>query len=103
MPKRAKPRVEAQHADWSTLVGKYFHELGEDQKVDRQGVILAEPYPQVFVVKYSEWITGSPTWGTQLVTLDNILKGQWRFYQTAEEMREAYDYSGIARLHEPAR
>jgi hypothetical protein len=88
---------ETTSVDWSNLVGKFFHELGEDGYVERQGIIVGEPYPQVFVVTYFEWITGSPSWGERLFTLDNILQGEWRFYPTIEDMREAYEYGGIAR------
>jgi hypothetical protein len=48
---------EATRTDWTTLVGKFFHEFGEDGYVERQGVIVTEPYPQVFVVQYFDWLT----------------------------------------------
>ena len=92
---------EKPQADWDTLVGKAFHELGEDGYVERQGIILGEPYPQVFIVQHFEWIAGNPSFGERLVTLDNMLKGKWQFYATIEDMNEAHDYGGIARRRDP--
>ena len=40
---------------------------------------------------------GSRSWGQRLVALDEILTEKWRFYLTVEEMREAFEYGGIAR------
>jgi hypothetical protein len=79
------------------IVGKLFHELDEDGRAERQGWILAEPYPQVFATQNFEWMAVSPTSGVSLVSLDNILQGRWRFYSSVEEMREAYEYGGWAR------
>ena len=85
-------------ADWSILVGKYFQVLGEEGLyAERQGVIVGEPYAQCFVVNYLSMLTGAPGWGEQLVTLDTMLQGQWRFYACVEDMREAYEYGGLAR------
>ncbi len=93
---------KAKTRDWSTLVGKFFHEIGEAGYVERQGAILAEPYPKVFVITYFAWITGNPGWGERLVTLDYILQGKWRFYTTVEELREGYEHGGLARPMVPA-
>ena len=38
-------------SDHETLAGKFFHELDESRAVQKQGTILAEPYPRVFVVQ----------------------------------------------------
>jgi hypothetical protein len=87
---------EATRTDWTTLVGKFFHEFGEDGYVERQGVIVAEPYPQVFVVQYFDWLTDRITWGLHLVALDNILRGNWQFYLTSDDMRDAYKLGSMA-------
>lgn len=83
--------------DWDSLVGKFFHLIGDDGYAHRQGHVLSEPYPQVFAVQYFEWLMGQTSSGVSLVRLDGILDGDWRFYSTDEAMRDAYEHGGLQR------
>jgi hypothetical protein len=92
----ATDKKKKEPPEWDTLVGKFFHVLADDKKINTQGVILSEPYPGVFIVRYFEWIVGSVGWGQHMVKLEEM-GGHWRFYADDDEMRESYEWSGLAR------
>lgn len=81
--------------DWATLEGKWFHQIGEKGYANRQGYIHAEVAPGVYVVTYHEWISGGPSYGERLVSLNAMLAGGWRFYASNEDMRQAYVHGGL--------
>ena len=101
--KAAKPasssvRTQSGVTDWSVLVGKFFHAFGEDGKISRQGIILADLGGGYYVVGHFEWITGHRSfYGTRVVHISTVASESWALYPDAEAMREAYEYGGAAR------
>ena len=84
---------------WKTLVGKAFH-IKIDGKIHYQGMIQAEPYPQIFVVSYFSWLDACST-GERLISLATILENNgtevgggngWYFYESLYDMNEAYAF-----------
>lgn len=57
----------------NTIIGKCFVTIGEDGKVDRQGVVRHHVYGSLYMVQYFDWLMGAP----------NIM--------------EVIDFSGLAR------
>lgn len=77
--------------EWDSLEGKFFHIVDEG----RQGHIVGLAHGHL-VVRYFDWLGGGESWGARLVSFDAVLAGDWRFYSTDEEMRDAYEYGGVA-------
>lgn len=71
-----------------SLVGSFFH---TDADRGWQGMVVAEPQPGTYLVELFSWIAGEST-AQQLVTLAQMLEAEWRFYDTSEWMRNAYDH-----------
>lgn len=93
--KRAKHIQPASHPEWQTLAGKFFHTFGDDGRIARQGVVLAQSSPGVYVVQYFSWISGGGAWyGKQLVRADTMADQGWSFYATPEQMQEHLEYGG---------
>jgi len=103
IPFGASPRI-LKPSPWKTLVGKAFH-IKIDGKIHYQGVIQAEPYPQIFVISYFSWLDACST-GERLISLATILENNgiehwnnevgsgdgWFFYESLEDMNEAYAF-----------
>jgi hypothetical protein len=74
-----------------SLYGKFFHTFKEGT-IEGQGKIVRDatglPVPYVIVVFYS-WLDGSPL-HMEIVRLEKL--DGVRFYDTCEEMREAYEH-----------
>jgi hypothetical protein len=65
----------------------FFHTF-EDGKISQQGRIIEEDMPGLFLVQFFEWIMGEPS-SEQLIYVSDMKA--WRWYASAEEMRDAYD------------
>ena len=72
--------------DRKALEGKFFHSF-KDGHVVWQGYVISEPTDGYFLVQLFEWVIGEPS-TQKLVRIDTML--DWDFYDTAEEMNEAY-------------
>lgn len=70
-----------------SLVGLFFH--AHPQRW--QGRIVGEPSVGVYMVELFDWIVGNADCQL-LVSMSTMLDGHWRFYDTAAEMREEYEY-----------
>jgi len=77
------------------LVNLFFHSFiienrnGEKIKcMQWQGRVLVTPAPGIYLVQLFEWLFGTPI-NRRLVKIDEML--DWTFYETDEDMREAYD------------
>jgi hypothetical protein len=77
----------------SPLVGKFFHSLNEQGKIQWQGCILAEPRTGWYLVQLFEWAMGEPS-NQQLIAFKQM--HDWLFYDCAEDMAHSYEY-GVAR------
>ena len=78
------------------LVGKFFHtfkmkEDGTSDYVEYQGVINAYVSDGIYLVAKFNWILGD-SWAESLMSLDYFANHDARFYDTSEEMKNAYDY-----------
>lgn len=81
--------------EWTTLAGKFFHELSpENGYIDKQGRILAAVGDRHLVIQYFDFVSGGPSWGCRLLPIEELASVRWILYRTDEEMREAYEYSG---------
>lgn len=67
-------------------VGKWFHSY-KDGMIHWQGEVLSEPIPGRYVVETYSWLTGAP-WSQQTVSVADM--ADWSFYETDEDMNEAY-------------
>jgi hypothetical protein len=70
-----------------TLVGKFFHTY-HDGVLENQGQILSHLGDELYLVQLYEWLFGAPS-EQRLEPLTNMK--EWKIYDTAEEMRYAYD------------
>lgn len=82
--------------EWDSLDMKFFHSI--DRGWQGRVVGLAHGY---LVIRNYDWFVGAEGWGTRLVSFDEVLKGDWRFYSTHEEMREAFEYGGVQQMMAP--
>jgi len=76
--------------EWDSLEGKFFHAIDAGQQGRIVG--LAHGY---LVVRYFDWLAGAEGWGTHIVSFDEVLRDDWRFYSTDDEMRDAFEYGGV--------
>lgn len=79
------------------MIGNYFHGCDE---IQWQGMIIGEPSPGMFMVQTFSWLTGNEH-SKQLVPI-TAMTG-WTFYDTAEEMSNAYEYGGVRQHWERVR
>lgn len=76
-----------------SLVGSWFHKLEADEMV-WQGIVVAEPQPGTYLVEVDGSIPGASK--VQRVVCLDAMEGdvedgfEWRFYDTDEQMREAF-------------
>jgi hypothetical protein len=72
------------------LVGKYFHSVNENNKVEWQGVVIGEPHPGWYLVQLLEWASGEP--GVQrLVPIEKMIG--WLFYPDRDSMASSSTYA----------
>src|SRR5450631_1793614 len=90
MPKKAK--ITAQPKAHHPMVGKFFHSLeGDRETIKWQGTVKAEVAPGLLRVQLFDWIIGGETNQVVVPVADMTY---WPFYDSAEEMNEAYkDYN----------
>lgn len=77
-----------------TLVGSYFHRV-ENGTMVWQGIVVGEPQAGKYLCQIDGSLPGADRAKVQVVvTLDAMLAKdegyEWRFYDTAEEMRAAF-------------
>jgi hypothetical protein len=87
--------VEAADSDWQTLEGKFFHRFCSGRRIQQQGMVQSVLPGDILVVRYFDWISGSPDWASRLVPLAVAITESWQWYRTNEQMDEAYKYSGM--------
>ena len=75
-----KPEVEAKI---EKLVGKCFRSANEINRVEWQGVVIAEPHPGWYLVQLLEWGSDEPT-EQRLVPIEKMIS--WSFYPDTEAM-----------------
>lgn len=76
----------------NSLVGSFFHtyltnEENGLKEINRQGCVVAEPSPGVYLIELFSWLGGNST-EQQLVRLEEMF--DWTFYDTAEWMKNTY-------------
>jgi len=72
------------------LKGKYFH-IYENGEIERQGMVVGAVGLEYYLIQYFDFLIGEPS-DMSLVTLSDI-SGNYKIYETAEEMRTAYERS----------
>jgi hypothetical protein len=72
--------------DPNSLVGSFFH---SDRKRHWQGCVVAEPALGVFLVELFSWVGPVESTYQRLVRLEEMM--EWRFYDTADWMDEAFE------------
>ena len=71
------------------LKKKWFHSF-EDGKVQYQGQTLDyDPNSQMCLIQFYEWVVGAPS-NEKLISIHDMK--DWIFYDTDEEMRDAYTH-----------
>jgi hypothetical protein len=68
------------------LIGKWFLTRNKQNEVEWQGRILSTDSDGLLLIQLYEWRLGEPS-GKKLVKLD---EHSWTFYDSAEEMQDAY-------------
>lgn len=69
----------------TSLVGSFFHSGFER---GWQGCVVAEPAPGVYLVETFSWMMGE-SYDQHLVPITGMVAEEWRFYDTADWMRES--------------
>lgn len=89
MPKsRPDPKSKPKTEGTNPLVGKWFHNFGEDgSTLKHQGCVLGQVGDGVFLVQLYDFVMGGPS-DLKLFKLDEMLR--WTFYVDDEDMRDAY-------------
>ncbi len=73
--------------DDRSLEGKFFHTF-KNGEIEWQGYVVAQQGDGYFLVQLLEWVLGEPS--TQKVVHIGAM-ADWEFYNSAEEMNEAYE------------
>lgn len=84
--------------EWRTqpldaLIGKFFHSLDDEGKIEWQGCVLGPSSNGCYLVQLFSWLNGDPS-NCCLVPFEEM--GGWLFYACQEHMTFSYDY-GVAR------
>ena len=88
---------EGASAEAPSMVGKFFHVLKEGKyEVVRQGVVEAD-YGFALRIRVFDWFVGGKSWYWQLVRKEDVVNDRWCWYDSAEEMRDSYDYGGFGK------
>lgn len=69
-----------------TLTGQFVHTI-QDGQISHQGEILTQHAPGLYQVQWFSWVMGEPT-NRVLVSVQEMVG--WKFYETADQMNEAY-------------
>lgn len=80
-------------ADPDSLIGSFFH--GTGKFTGRQGCVVAQPHPGIYLVEFFSWLAGDST-HQQLVPIADMI--DWRFYDDAEWMNNTYNHGDIRRF-----
>jgi hypothetical protein len=75
------------------LVGKFFHSYKKNQ-IEWQGIVESEASPGQLLVQLFSWLTGYDT-DQHIVPVEKMTK--WKFYNTADDMQDAYRRSSEIR------
>lgn len=86
---------------WCTLEGKFFHKFDENSFVVGQGFIVARiAKTDRYAVQYMDWLTGKITLGIDVVDEEEFSCYHWKFYETIEEMIDAFEHAGYTKMVE---
>jgi len=77
------------------LVGKYFHSLNDEGKVQWQGRVIGPTSHGCYLVQLFSWLGGDPS-NCCLVPFEDM--GDWLFYACQEHMVFSYDHGQAMRL-----
>lgn len=95
--KKAEEALKHWMEKWKNLEGKWFHILDEDcYTVDRQGHVLSYLGDGYYVIQYYDFLMGAPS-NISVVHISEMAEPlhspskRWVFYETAEDMRDAYE------------
>lgn len=80
-----------------TLTGLWFHSFKTDGKWEWQGYIVGYADQNTAICQLHSWLTGEETW---CVLVSVLSMGNWRFYQTTDQMEQSLkrlQASGMAR------
>jgi hypothetical protein len=71
------------------LIGKFFHSFTKDRKLSWQGhVVTRVRNNDLYIVQLFEWWFGESS-AKELVPVEGMVG--WSFYDSAQEMNDAYD------------
>ena len=88
--------------EWASLVGTFFHLLGDDGKVDWQGQIEARlDDGKRLVVLYFDWFTGAPM-TRRVIDYEAAVAAGLFIYRSAEAMRESYEHAFVPVRRSPS-
>jgi hypothetical protein len=80
----------------------FFHSYSEwneerqERPLDWQGTILEKVTEDVYLVETYDWVIGMNR-RLHLVTLQEMVRLRWSFYETREEMMDYFDHHYAAR------
>ena len=72
------------------LVGKYFHSVNGNNKVEWPGVVIGEPHPGWYLVQLFDWTSGAPS-VQRLVPIEKMTG--WLFYPDRDAMTASSTYT----------
>jgi len=78
-----------------SLVGQYFHSIGDNGILKWQGVVIGNPEPGWYLLQLFEWLAGTPNVRV-LIKIEAL--ANWLFYGSAEAMAHSYEH-GAARTY----
>lgn len=81
------------------LIGKFFHSLDMEGKVEWQGVVISSPEPGWYLLQLFEWAMGEPNL-QKLVEIEAM--NSWLFYPDEKAMKFSFN-EGAARVGGPYR
>ena len=70
------------------IIGKFFHTLDDDGTIRCQGQILTCVINDTYLVEHYSWWDGCPN-GQVMIDVDKM--SNWIFYDTNQEMLDAYE------------
>jgi hypothetical protein len=76
-----------------SLLGHFFHAIGEFDHMESQGVVIGNPEPGWYLVMTFEWLMGEPS-VRHLARIEDMER--WLFYENQEDMKFSYEH-GVAR------
>jgi len=72
------------------MKGKCLHYFDENGFCHKQGQIEGEVGPDVYLVRWFDWLNGDPLLGMNLVRIEAD-DPRWRIYDSLEDMKEAWE------------